>query len=107
MPTGQDQPHTQGHSDVATDALDMQRSRNPTPADTGNDPNLNGDTDGAQTAGDRSYHQNLSSSLPQGLAEGTADIGATDIQMPTDGGHGASNASGSEERKQQEKVINS
>ena len=98
-------PHTQNHSDVSADAIDMQVAENPTTWDKGKDPGLDGDTDGAQTAGTRSFHANQSSGLPQSVAEGTADIGANDVPLPTDGGHGASNASGQEERKQQQHVV--
>ncbi len=104
---GQDQPHTQHKSDVASDAIDMQVAEHPQSWDKGNDPKLDGDTDGAQTAGKRAFYANQNTGLPQAVSEGTADIGATDISMPSKGGHGASNAAGSEERKQQEKVINS
>ena len=102
---GQDRPHTQHHSDVAADAIDMQVAENPQSWDKGNDPNLDGDTDGAQTAGRRSAYITDNSSLPKSVSEGTADIGAADIHLPTQGGHGASNASGDQERKEQEKVL--
>lgn len=101
---GQTTPHTQNHSDVSTD-LELDVARNPKDYDTGNDKDLAGDTDGAQTAGDRSFHQNQGSGLPKAVAEGTADIGARDITLPTQGGQGASNAPAATERKEQEKVL--
>lgn len=102
---GQDQPHTQHKSDVGSDEIDMQVAENPQSWDKGQDAGLDGDTDGAQTAGTRSFHANGGSSLPRSVAEGTGDIGAEDITLPSAGGQGASNAAPQQERQEQEKVL--
>lgn len=98
-------PHTQPETTVPDDAIDMQTAENPQPWDTGNAPSLNGDTDGAQTAGNRSFHVNGGSGLPKEVSEGTADIGADSFPLPTGSGNGITNAAPATERMNQEKVV--
>ena len=98
-------PHTQAQTEVDADSIDMDTAENPQPYDVGNDAQLDGDTDGAQTAGPRSFHVNGGSGLPKEVSEGTADIGADSFDLPRGSGNGITNAKAGTERENQEKVT--
>lgn len=97
-------PHTFPKTDVADDAIDMDTAENPQPWDTGNAASLDGDTDGAQTAGKRAFYA-TGTGVPKDVAEGTADIGADEFPLPTGSGSGITNAAPATERENQEKVV--
>ncbi len=98
-------PHTQPQTEVDADSIDMETAENPQPYDTGNAASLDRDTDGAQTAGKRSFHVNGGSGLPKEVSEGTADIGADSFPLPEGSGTGITNAKPGTERENQEKVV--
>lgn len=98
-------PHTQGKTELDADLIDMETAENPQPYDVGNAPSLDGDTDGAQTAGKRSFHVNGGSGLPKEVSEGTADLGADQFPLPQGSGSGITNAKPETERANQEKVV--
>ena len=97
-------PHTAPKTDVADDEIDMETAENAQPWDTGSAPSLDGDTDGAQTAGKRAFYA-TGTDVPRDVAEGTADIGADTFDLPKEGGSGITNAAPATERANQEKVV--
>ncbi len=72
------------------------------------DPELYNNSDGAQTAGNRSFHSTAGrDNQPKSLDEGTANTGPSSPTLPQADGQGITNSGGSKERETQEKVINS
>ena len=98
-------PHTETEQDVNPAQPDREPNKNPQetlPAD----PKLYEHTDGAQTAGNRSFHANAGhDNQPKSIDEGTGLTESRHAQVPTDDGHGITNSSGSKERETQEKVL--
>ncbi len=100
-------PHTNTAQDVnsAQDDLDPNMS----PEDTLRaDPSLYENSDGAQTGGTRAFNANAGrDNQPKSLDEGTANTAPSGPTLPEGDKPGVTNRPASEERAQQEKVINS
>lgn len=97
-------PHTESeqNKDVAMDL-----EPNMAPQDTlRSDPKLYENSDGAQTAGNRSQHTNDGRDHePKSLDEGTGMLQSRHNQVPVDNNQGVSNSPGNRERETQEKVL--
>ena len=70
------------------------------------DPKLYENTDGAQTAGNRSFHSTDGrDNQPKSLDEGTANTIPNGPTLPQGNAQGVTNSVGSKERETQEKVL--
>ena len=100
-------PHTNTQQDANTAQDDLDPNMNP--QDTyRSDPDLFANSDGAQTAGTRSFHANSGRDhQPKSIDEGTANTPPNGPTLPQDGGQGVTNSPASKERATQEKVTNS
>ena len=100
-------PHTNTEQDV--NSADMDLDPNMNPQDTlRTDPGLYENTDGAQTAGNRSFHANAErDNQPKSIDEGTANTAPNGPTMPQGDTQGVTNSAPSKERATQEKVISS
>ena len=103
----QSTPHTNTQQDAnsAQDDLDPNMS----PQDTyRTDPKLYENSDGAQTGGTRAFNANAQrDNQPKALDEGTGLTSPKGPTLPQGDAPGVTNAPGSVERENQEKVINS
>ena len=100
-------PHTNTDQDVNSAQDDLDPSMNPQDSFRA-DPELYENSDGAQTAGNRSFHATAGrDNQPKSIDEGTGMTGPQTPVLPTSEGHGITSGSGSRERAEQEKVINS
>ena len=98
-------PHNSTEQDVNSDEMDLEP--NMAPQDTLRvDPELYANTDGAQTAGNRSFHSTAGrDNQPKSLDEGTENTGPSGTTLPQGDGHGVTNAAAGQERATQEKVV--
>ncbi len=100
-------PHTNTQQDANSAQDDLDPNMNP--QDTlRSDLSLYENTDGAQTGGTRAFNANAGrDNQPKSIDEGTNLTGPRGATLPQGDAPGVTNASGSAERKEQEKVINS
>ena len=98
-------PHNNTEQDVNSAEMDLEP--NMAPQDTLRaDPKLYENTDGAQTAGNRSFHSTAGrDNQPKSLDEGTENTGPSGTVLPEGGGNGITNAPSGVERATQEKVV--
>ena len=100
-------PHTNTEQDVNSAEMDLEPNMNPQDSLRA-DPKLYENSDGAQTAGNRSFHSTAGrDNQPKSIDEGTGMTGPQSPTLPSDDGSGISSHSGKAERAEQEKVINS
>lgn len=100
-------PHTNTGQDVNSAEMDLEPNMNPEDSYR-SDPALYDNSDGAQTAGNRSFHSTAGrDDQPKSLDEGTANTPPGGPTLPQGESQGVTNSAGSKERATQEKVINS
>lgn len=98
-------PHTNTEQDVNSAEMDLEPNMNPQDSLRA-DPALYDNSDGAQTAGNRSFHSTAGrDNQPKSIDEGTQNTGSQTPTLPTGAGSGITSHSGSAERSEQEKVV--
>ncbi len=98
-------PHTSTEQDVNSADMDLEPNMNPQDSYRA-DPELYNNADGAQTAGNRSFHSTAGSdNQPKSIDEGTGLTESRHAQVPTGDAQGITNSPGSRERETQEKVL--
>lgn len=99
-------PHTSTEQDVNSAEMDLEPNMNPQDAGRGDDAKLYENADGAQTAGNRSFHSTAGrDNQPKSIDEGTANTPSRHSQLPTNEGTGITNSAPAKERETQEKVL--
>ena len=99
-------PHTNTEQDVNSAEMDLEPNMNPQDAGRGEDSKLYENADGAQTAGNRSFHSTAGrDNQPKSIDEGTENTPSRHSQLPTSGGTGITSSSPDKERETQEKVF--
>ncbi|MGI4831440.1 MAG: hypothetical protein ACRYFU_25150 [Janthinobacterium lividum] len=99
-------PHTETQQDVNSDQTDLEPNMQPQDMGRGEDAKTYEIADGAQTAGNRSFHSTDGrDNQPKSLDEGTANTPSRHSQVPTEGGTGITSSGPAKERETQEKVI--
>lgn len=100
-------PHNNTEQDVNSAEMDLEPNMNPQDSYR-SDPDLYANSDGAQTAGNRSFHSTAGrDNQPKSIDEGTANTSPNGPTLPQGEEQGVTNSPGSKERATQEKVINS
>ena len=100
-------PHTNTAQDVNSAQDDLDPTMNPQDSFRA-DPELYENSDGAQTAGNRSFHTTAGrDNQPKSFDEGTENTPSDGHPLPQGDAPGITNSGGNKERETQEKVINS
>ena len=100
-------PPDKTEQDVNSAEMDLEPNMNPQDSYR-SDPALYANSDGAQTAGHRSFHTTDGrDNQPKSIDEGTANTPPNGPTLPQGDSQGVTNSAGTKERATQEKVINS
>ncbi len=98
-------PHSSTEQDVNSAEMDLEPNMNPQDSYRA-DPKLYENSDGAQTAGNRSFHSTAGrDNQPKSIDEGTANTPPNGPTLPQGDAQGVTNSMGSKERATQEKVL--
>ena len=99
-------PHTETEQDVNSAEMDLEPNMAPQDMGRGADAKIYENSDGAQTAGNRSFHSTDGRDhQPKSLDEGTENTPSRHNQVPVGDTPGVSNSGGNKERETQEKVL--
>ena len=98
-------PHTETEQDVNSAQTDLEPNMNPQDSYRA-DPELYANSDGAQTAGNRSFHSTAGrDNQPKSIDEGTGMTPPKGPTLPQGDAQGVTNSPGGRERETQEKVL--